>query len=176
MTLGIEADGAIKGCPSLPTVPWTGGNIRDASLRDIWERSAPLRYMRDRTVDDLWGYCRTCYYADECRAGLHLDGLLAVRQGGQQPALPPPRAGDARQGKRERLVQVARAPGAPFDHGRFEIIVEDLPMSVSSRALLATATSPPTKPSVLFVRWRFRIRSRVNRAGGRRGDSAAPRG
>jgi len=42
-TLGIEANGAIKGCPSLHTVPWTGGNIRDASLQDIWERSAPLR-------------------------------------------------------------------------------------------------------------------------------------
>src|SRR5258706_1849320 len=54
-TLGIEADGSIKGCPSLPTEAWTGGNIRDASLREIWERSAPLRYMRDRTVEDLWG-------------------------------------------------------------------------------------------------------------------------
>ncbi|HMR07635.1 MAG TPA: radical SAM protein, partial [Polyangiaceae bacterium] len=28
-TLGIEADGSIKGCPSLPTNAWTGGNIRD---------------------------------------------------------------------------------------------------------------------------------------------------
>ncbi|MEM8614009.1 MAG: radical SAM protein, partial [Cyanobacteria bacterium P01_H01_bin.105] len=27
-TLGIEADGAIKGCPSLPTAAYTGGNIR----------------------------------------------------------------------------------------------------------------------------------------------------
>ena len=35
VTLGIEADGAIKGCPSLPTEAWTGGNIRDASLQDI---------------------------------------------------------------------------------------------------------------------------------------------
>lgn len=43
MILGIEADGSIKGCPSLPTRPWTGGNIRDASLRDIWERAEPLR-------------------------------------------------------------------------------------------------------------------------------------
>src|SRR5690606_33370116 len=38
-TLGIEANGAIKGCPSLPTEAYTGGNIRDASLRDIWERA-----------------------------------------------------------------------------------------------------------------------------------------
>ena len=47
-----------------------GGRQRPrASLRDIWERAAPLRFTRDRTVDDLWGFCRTCYYADECSAG-----------------------------------------------------------------------------------------------------------
>ena len=31
-TLGIEADGAIKGCPSLPTSAYTGGRIRERSL------------------------------------------------------------------------------------------------------------------------------------------------
>ena len=43
-TLGIEANGAIKGCPSLPTTPFTGGNIRDASLEGHLgdERGAPL--------------------------------------------------------------------------------------------------------------------------------------
>jgi hypothetical protein len=29
-------------------------------------------------------------------------------------------------GKRERVVQVTQAPGVPFDHGRFELIVEDI--------------------------------------------------
>jgi hypothetical protein len=29
-------------------------------------------------------------------------------------------------GKRERLIKVEAASGEPFDHGRFEIIVEDL--------------------------------------------------
>ena len=56
-------------CPSLPTTPWTGGNIRDASLKDIWERSEALRYTRTRTTRDLWGYCQTCYYAEECMSG-----------------------------------------------------------------------------------------------------------
>src|SRR5690606_29589839 len=37
--LGIEANGDIKGCPSLPTRGWVGGNIRDHSLKSIWERS-----------------------------------------------------------------------------------------------------------------------------------------
>jgi hypothetical protein len=34
----------------------------------------------------------------------------------------------AKAGKRERLVRVEPAPGKPFDNGRFEIVVEDLPL------------------------------------------------
>jgi radical SAM protein with 4Fe4S-binding SPASM domain len=125
-TLGIEANGAIKGCPSLHTVPWTGGNIRDASLQDIWERSAPLRYMRDRTVEDLWGYCRSCYYADVCRAGCTWTGFSLFGKPGNNPLCHHRALEMRRQGKRERLVRVEAPPGAPFDHGKFEIIVEEI--------------------------------------------------
>jgi hypothetical protein len=31
-----------------------------------------------------------------------------------------------RQGKRERIVRSREAPGQPFDHGAFEIVVESL--------------------------------------------------
>ena len=125
-TLGIEANGAIKGCPSLHTVPWTGGNIRDASLQEIWERAAPLRYMRDRTVDDLWGYCRTCYYADVCRAGCTWTGFSLFGKPGNNPLCHHRALEMRKQGKRERLVRVEAPPGEPFDHGLFEIIVEEI--------------------------------------------------
>ena len=123
-TMGIEADGAIKGCPSLPTEAWTGGNIRDASLAEIWERSAPLRVMRDRTVEDLWGYCRTCYYADECRAGCTWTGFSLFGKPGNNPYCHHRALEFDARGLRERVVQVEAAPGLPFDHGRFEIVVE----------------------------------------------------
>ena len=124
-TLGIEADGAIKGCPSLQTVPWTGGNIRDASLRDIWERSAPLRYMRDWTRDELWGYCRDCYYANECRAGCTWTGFSLFGRPGNNPLCHHRALEMEKAGLRERLVRVAPAPGQPFDHAQFEIILEE---------------------------------------------------
>jgi len=126
-TLGIEADGAIKGCPSLQTNPWTGGNIRDASLRDIWERAAPLRHTRDRTVDELWGFCRTCYYAEECRAGCTWTAFSLFGKPGNNPLCHHRALELQRQGKRERLVPVAPAPGEPFDNGRFEILIEEIP-------------------------------------------------
>jgi radical SAM protein with 4Fe4S-binding SPASM domain len=126
-TLGIEANGAIKGCPSLQTDPWTGGNLRDSSLRDIWERSAPLRYTRDRTVDELWGYCRGCYYADTCRAGCTWTAFSLFGKPGNNPLCHHRALEFQRQGKRERLVPVAPAPGQPFDHGRFDILIEEIP-------------------------------------------------
>ena len=42
-SMGIESNGTIKGCPSLSTATWAGGNVRDDKLVDIWERAAPLR-------------------------------------------------------------------------------------------------------------------------------------
>jgi radical SAM protein with 4Fe4S-binding SPASM domain len=124
LTLGIEADGTIKGCPSLSTATWGGGNLRDASLRDIWERAAPLRYTRDRSVDDLWGYCRSCYYADTCRAGCTWTSDVFFGRPGNNPYCHHRALEFDARGLRERLVRVESAPGQPFDHGRFELIVE----------------------------------------------------
>lgn len=126
-TLGIEANGAIKGCPSLQTEPWTGGNLRDASLRDIWERSAALRYTRDRAVDELWGYCRVCYYAETCRAGCTWTAFSLFGKTGNNPLCHHRALEFQRQGQRERLVRVAPAPGQPFDNGRFEVRIEKIP-------------------------------------------------
>jgi radical SAM protein with 4Fe4S-binding SPASM domain len=124
-TIGIESDGAIKGCPSLPTEAWTGGNIRDASLRDIWERSAPLRYTRDRTVEkDLWGFCKTCYYAEECRAGCTWTSHLIYGKPGNNPYCHHRALELQKEGKRERLVSRGVAPGVPFDYAPFEVLVE----------------------------------------------------
>ncbi len=126
-TLGIEADGAIKGCPSLQTNAWTGGNIRDNSLKDIWERTPELRYTRDRGVSDLWGYCRTCYYADVCRAGCTWTAFSLFGKPGNNPYCHHRTLEMQKAGKRERLVQRAAAPGDPFDHADFELILEDDP-------------------------------------------------
>ncbi len=128
-TLGIEADGAIKGCPSLPTEAWTGGNIRDDSLREIWERATPLRYTRDRTVDDLWGFCRTCYYAADCLAGCTWTSHVFFGRPGNNPYCHHRALEMRAQGKRERLVQTRMASGTPFDYAHFELVVEDEPES-----------------------------------------------
>jgi radical SAM protein with 4Fe4S-binding SPASM domain len=128
--MGIEADGTIKGCPSLPTDKWASGNVRDAGLKDIWERGGPIRYTRDRTVEDLWGYCRSCYYADTCRAGCTWMGSTLLGKPGNNPFCHHRALEHQKRGLRERIERVQAAPGTPFDAGLFQLIVEDLPTEV----------------------------------------------
>jgi radical SAM protein with 4Fe4S-binding SPASM domain len=125
--LGIESNGDIKGCPSLPSATFVGGNVREHSLRDIWERSQALRFNRDRTVNDLWGFCRTCYYADECRGGCTWMSSSLFGRAGNNPYCHHRALELEASGKRERMTRVEAAPGTPFDHGRWEITVEELP-------------------------------------------------
>ena len=139
-TLGIEANGAIKGCPSLPTTPFTGGNVRDASLQDIWERSEALRFTRARTKRDLWGFCQTCYYAEECMSGCTWTSFVTLGKAGNNPYCHHRALEMDRAGKRERVERVSSAAGQPFDHGVFALIVEDAP--APPRSSSSTTDSP----------------------------------
>ena len=122
--LGIEADGAIKGCPSLPTASWVGGNVREQSVQAIWDTARELRYTRDRTTADLWGFCGTCYYADVCRAGCTWTSHVLLGRPGNNPYCHHRALALRDRGLRERLVLAEAAPGRPFDHGRFDLVVE----------------------------------------------------
>jgi radical SAM protein with 4Fe4S-binding SPASM domain len=72
-TLGIEADGTIKGCPSLPTSAYSGGNVRERSLRQILINAPELHLNAgqgtEAAMGHLWGFCATCEYAALCRGG-----------------------------------------------------------------------------------------------------------
>jgi radical SAM protein with 4Fe4S-binding SPASM domain len=139
-TLGIEADGTVKGCPSLPTEAYGGGNVRDHSLVEIWERAAPLRFTRDRTVDDLWGHCRSCYYAEDCLGGCSWTAHTLFGRPGNNPFCHHRALELLRAGKRERLVLETPAPGKPFDHGVFACLLEDWPADELPRARELAAT------------------------------------
>lgn len=125
-TIGIEADGAIKGCPSLPTSPYSGGNIRDLSFDQIWWQSDELNINRDRTSDGLWGFCGSCYYADVCKAGCTWTTHSLFGRSGNNPYCHHRALELSKQGLRERIVQIEKAPGTPFDHGRFELVAESV--------------------------------------------------
>ncbi|NUQ79041.1 MAG: radical SAM protein [Polyangiaceae bacterium] len=125
--LGIESDGTVKGCPSLPTAPYAGGNVRELSMEKLWEGSEAVRFARDRTTDELWGFCKTCYYAGTCRGGCSWTAHCTLGKRGNNPFCYHRVVQLRRKGIRERLVPKEQAPNQPYDFGRFEIEEEALP-------------------------------------------------
>jgi radical SAM protein with 4Fe4S-binding SPASM domain len=126
-SLGIESDGTVKGCPTLPTAAYGGGNVRSMTLEQLWETSEVIRFARDRTTDELWGFCKTCYYADVCRAGCSWTVHTTLGRRGNNPFCYHRVIELKKRGVRERLVHKARAPSLPYDHGLFELVEEPWP-------------------------------------------------
>jgi radical SAM protein with 4Fe4S-binding SPASM domain len=127
-TLGIEADGTIKGCPSLPTLAYSGGNIREHSLAEILAQAPALAINEGQgtpaAAEHLWGFCRTCDYAELCRGGCSWTAHVFFGRRGNNPYCHHRALVHAREGTRERLVLETPAPGEPFDHGIFGLIEE----------------------------------------------------
>ncbi len=118
--MGIEADGVVKGCPSLQTHAYAAGSLRDRPLAELFAAS------RVREEDDVWGFCATCPFREPCRGGCTFTAHAILGRPGNNPYCHYRARDFAKRGLRERLVRVEAPPGAPFDHGRFEIVVEPL--------------------------------------------------
>jgi radical SAM protein with 4Fe4S-binding SPASM domain len=125
-SLGIEADGAIKGCPSLPTKPFTGGNIREKSLVEIVSESEELNFNKGLGTEHLWGFCKSCEYAEVCRAGCSWTAHAFLGKRGNNPYCHHRVLVQKERGIREKLVLKKKAKGDPFDCGEFEIIEEKI--------------------------------------------------
>lgn len=128
--IGIEADGAIKGCPSLPTTAYTGGNIRDYSLRTIIEETEELRFNlgadTPKGTSHLWGFCKTCEFAELCRGGCSWTAHVFFDKRGNNPYCHHRALTQEKGGIRERVFLQRRADGNPFDNGEFGLIEEPI--------------------------------------------------
>lgn len=69
LTIGIEANGNVKGCLSLQSDKFVEGNIRNTSLAEIWHRPGAFAYTRGFEINDLKGYCQGCDLGEICRGG-----------------------------------------------------------------------------------------------------------
>ncbi len=138
-TLGIEADGTIKGCPSLPTATYRGGNIRRNTLAEIVTTAPELNFNAAGDTAHLWGFCQSCEYAPLCRGGCSWTAHVFFGRRGNNPYCHHRAVSLAAQGLRERLRPVQPAQGQPFDHGVFELILEpsDAPWPRTWRARLS---------------------------------------
>jgi Y-X(10)_GDL-associated radical SAM protein len=138
--LGIESDGTIKGCPSLATARYAGGNLRDLSLEQIWDHSEPLHFGRLRSAADLWGFCRGCYYAEVCRGGCTWTADSLFGRPGNNPYCHYRVLELDKRGLRERIVKRREAASASFATGEFELILEPV---VGRQVEVASAVPAP---------------------------------
>lgn len=67
-TIGIQSDGAIRGCLSLPEA-FNEGSIRDTPLSNIWYSDSFASYARNVSPSDIKGNCRKCKYRTICKGG-----------------------------------------------------------------------------------------------------------
>ncbi|MEA2184279.1 MAG: hypothetical protein QOF69_3464 [Solirubrobacteraceae bacterium] len=145
--IGLESDGTVKGCPSLPTVGYAGGNIRDTTLEDIWRTAAAGGALRP--ADDLWGFCATCYYADVCRAGCTWTSHSLLGTPGNNPYCHHRVLSLAAEGRRERVVKVDEAGPESFAIGRFELVEETVdgrPLAPRDTPAVAVPAPRPLVP------------------------------
>lgn len=144
--IGIEADGSIKGCPSLPTSDYTGGNIRKRSLSDIYHNTQQLRFNDINSEEDktahLWGECAKCEFAKVCRGGCNWTSHVFFGKRGNNPYCHHRAIKKAALGKRETFSLQSAASGQPFDYGIFELKEEDFgtldPLSTKTYSITRT--------------------------------------
>lgn len=68
-SLGIEANGNVKGCLSLQSDWFVAGNVRQRSLVDIWNDENAFAYTRRYDPSQMQGQCGKCESARDCKAG-----------------------------------------------------------------------------------------------------------
>jgi radical SAM protein with 4Fe4S-binding SPASM domain len=68
-TFGILHNGDITACTSNRDPNYIVGNIRERSLRDIWEDPVSFAWNRNITKEMMEGFCRTCRFGESCLGG-----------------------------------------------------------------------------------------------------------
>jgi radical SAM protein with 4Fe4S-binding SPASM domain len=67
-TMSIQSNGNVKGCLSLPD-EFIEGNVKEKSLKQIWNDPTAFSYSRDFQKSQLKNDCVQCKYGNTCRGG-----------------------------------------------------------------------------------------------------------
>ena len=115
-----------------------------AVLRVLWERALPMRFVEQRTIDDLWGYCRECYYASTCMAGCTATSEPLLGRPGNNPFCHHRALELQKLGLRERIELVAAAPDIPFGTGLWQVVREPSDPDERARVGVVAIEGPRT--------------------------------
>ena len=68
-SIGIDSVGNVKGCESMQDPRFNEGNLREKTLKEIWENPQGFSYNRQFSIDKLTGKCKNCEFGRVCRGG-----------------------------------------------------------------------------------------------------------
>ena len=68
-TIGIDSVGNVRGCESMYDPCFNEGNLRERTLRDIWDDPHAFAYNRQFRPDLLTGRCASCEHGAVCAGG-----------------------------------------------------------------------------------------------------------
>lgn len=68
-SIGIDSVGNVRSCESMYDEQFNEGNLREKSLREIWESSDAFAYNRKFSRDMLTRKCGECQYGKYCAGG-----------------------------------------------------------------------------------------------------------
>jgi radical SAM protein with 4Fe4S-binding SPASM domain len=85
LTVGVQSDGAVKGCLSLQSDRFVEGNVLDRPLRAIWEDPDAFGYTRRFERSMLRGACASCDLGELCRGGCTFMSVGATGEPGGDP-------------------------------------------------------------------------------------------
>lgn len=81
---GIESNGNVKGCLSMPE-EFVEGNVRDSSFTEIWNNPDGFAYNRKFTRESADGECYDCRYLPICRGGCATTSVSATGRRADNP-------------------------------------------------------------------------------------------
>ncbi|WP_234123539.1 radical SAM/SPASM domain-containing protein [Clostridium hydrogenum] len=67
--VGILYNGDITACTSIRNKQFIAGNIRERSIKDIWEDPNSFTWNREMKKEKLEGLCGKCKYGERCHGG-----------------------------------------------------------------------------------------------------------
>ena len=120
--MGIEADGTIKACPSLPKERYSCGNVLESNLRDIWHAPDAFVWNRQENARSYSGYCGECYYQATCKAGCTWMSDSLFGQPGNNPYCVYRVEQLKKRNIKEYIEKVEEADNFPFGTGKYRIV------------------------------------------------------
>lgn len=119
--MGIEADGTLKACPSLPKERYSCGSSRNTSIKQAWHSKKSFMWNRQPNERTYSGYCAECYYKDSCKAGCTWMSDSLFGEPGNNPYCIHRVIELKKKGIKEVVEKTKEATNIPFGTGKYKI-------------------------------------------------------